>query len=83
MTGRRRRTPAEVRAAREQQDKLIKQAFEDAALLRWNVFVDTMIALAAELVRERPDSLGEAPNSPGNTEVQLPYSPATAGLQKK
>lgn len=60
MARRRKRTHTDELAARERQAEIAAEADRAAAELRWNVFVDTMVALAAELASKR----AAAPRTP-------------------
>jgi hypothetical protein len=53
MATRRKHTHADQLTARKRQAEISAQTDHAAAELRWNVFVDTMTALAAELAPER------------------------------
>lgn len=56
MARRNHRTLAERQALQERQDEAYRQTDEASAQLRWNVFVDTMIEIAAIVASDGPQS---------------------------
>jgi hypothetical protein len=67
---RNRRTIAQEHAYQQCLADTLEQTSANAAELRWNAFVDTMLAVAAELATERPADRSEGVRAAGGEQWQ-------------